>query len=147
MKIKVYLDTNVLLDVLQGGRPQTHYSQIIFQAIWDGQIEAVLSTQSIIDASYLVQKAGMQSAFFNTITQCCNHVNIGEIDTFNIISACKNYSGDFEDDAQVALALDSFCDAFVTSDKKLLSGQTDQSGHLHFMTPEQFVAKMTTHQE
>jgi predicted nucleic acid-binding protein len=147
MKIKVFLDTNILLDILQGGRAQTENSRIIFQAIWDGKIEAVLSTQSMIDASYLVQKAGMQSAFFNTATQCCKHINIGEIDSFHILSACKNYSGDFEDDAQVALAMDSFCDVFVTSDKKLLSRQAGRPGHQQFLTPEQFVVKMTTHKE
>ena len=142
MRIKAYLDTNVLMDVLQEGRPSSADSRMIFQAILDRKIEAVLSTQSIIDASYLAQKTGIKQEFFNTVNKCCDYINMDQINTFDLRHACKNYSGDFEDDAQLSRALDTFCDVFVTNDKQFRSRQDGKHKNLRFMSPEEFVAKM-----
>lgn len=140
MKLKVFLDTNVLMDILQGGRPSSRASQTIFQAVYDGLIEAVVTSQSIIDASYLALKAGNAEKFFAAVGSWCNHLNSEQITTFDVLWALKHFSGDFEDDAQVSRALDSFCDVFITSDRKLLKSYADRYEDLRFMSPEEFVA-------
>ena len=142
MKIKVFLDTNVLLDVLQQGRPSTASSQVILQAIWDGKIEAVLTTQSIVDSAYIIGKEGVQQAFFNMVNRCCDYINMDHINSFDIRQVCRDYSGDFEDDALYFRALDTCCDVFVSSDVKLRSRYNGKHEHLQFMSPEEFVSKM-----
>lgn len=42
MKVKAFLDTNVLMDVLQEGRPNREFSQIILQLVRNQEIEAVI---------------------------------------------------------------------------------------------------------
>lgn len=142
MKVKAFLDTNVLLDILQEGRFNTAYSQLIFQAVWDREIEAVITTQSIIDASYIAQKAGIKQPFFDTVNKCCDHINIDQINSFDLRFACKNYTGDFEDDSLFYRAVDSFCDVFITSDKEFIRKYEGKQKNLRIMTPEAFVRKM-----
>lgn len=142
MKIKVFLDTNVLLDVLQQGRPFTASSQVILQAIWDRKIEAVLTTQSVVDSAYITGKEGLQQTFFNMVNRCCDYINMDYINTFDIRLACRNYSGDFEDDVLYFRALDACCDVFVTSDVKLRNRYSGKHELLQFMSPEEFVSKI-----
>ena len=143
MKIKAFLDTNVLMDVLQKGRPSCSFSQMVFQAVWDHKIEAVLTTQSIVDSSYVAQKAGLQKAFFDMVNKCCDHINIEQINSFDIRFACQNYTGDFEDDSLFYRAIDCNCDVFVTSDKKLRETYQGKHKNLRIMSPEEFVSNMT----
>lgn len=142
MRIKAFLDTNVLMDVLQKGRPSSYSSQVIFQAVWDRRIEAVLTTQSIVDSSYLAQKAGLQKVFFDMVDKCCDHINIDQLNSFDIRFACRNYTGDFEDDSLFYRAIDCNCDVFVTSDKKFRDTYQGKQKNLRIMSPEEFVARM-----
>ncbi|MBR5432358.1 MAG: type II toxin-antitoxin system VapC family toxin [Bacteroidales bacterium] len=142
MKIKAFLDTNVLLDVLQTSRPGSEYSPVIFQAIWDRKIEAVVTTQSLIDAAYMAEKAGVQQVFLDFANKCCDYINIDSINSFDIRFACKNYQGDFEDDAQYYRAQDTRCDVFVTSDKDFHKKYQGRDPFLQFLTPQEFVKRM-----
>lgn len=141
-KIKAYIDTNVYIDVLAGTRPSSPASRTILDAVNKELIEAVLSTQSIIDAAYSVRNQNAKNNFFSLTQWALNYINIDNINTFDILNAIKHDTGDFEDDAQVARALDTFCDVFVTGDKKLRCRYNGKHKNLRFMSPEEFVAKM-----
>ena len=51
-KVKVAIDTNVLLDVLLETRPGHHLAQQVISAAEAGLFKAQISTQSILDAAY-----------------------------------------------------------------------------------------------
>lgn len=142
MKIKAFLDTNVLMDLLQKERPFSKYSMFIIQAVFNGHIEALITTQSIIDTSYLALKAGFADSFLETANRWCDYANVDYINTFDVKFAIRENSGDFEDDVQVSRALDTCCDVFVTSDKKLRRRYDGKYELLQFMSPEEFVCKL-----
>jgi len=142
MKVKAFLDTNVLIDVLTGVRASSEASSLIFEAVKRGYIEAVLSTQSIIDAFYAIRKEQYEEAFFKTVIWACDHINIASIDTFNLLAAVKSRSGDFEDDAQYDCALANYCDFFVTSDKKQLARHGNSHPKLTLCTPAEFLDRL-----
>jgi hypothetical protein len=71
-----------------------------------------------------------------------NYTNVDYISTFDIKNAIREDSGDFEDDTQVSRALDTCCDVFVTSDKKLRKHYEGRYELLQFMSPEEFVCKL-----
>ena len=142
MKVKVFIDTNVFIDVLTGVRPSSEASCLVFEAVKRGYIEAFLSTQSIIDASYAIRKELDQDTFFKSVLWACDNINITSIDTFNVISAAQTRSGDYEDDAQYACALANYCDFFITNDKKLISRHGASHPKLGFCTPEGFVERL-----
>ncbi|MBO7647613.1 MAG: PIN domain-containing protein [Bacteroidales bacterium] len=142
MKIKVYLDTNVLIDVLAGNRKYSLSSQRVFEAIRQGYIEAFLSTQSIIDASYAMRRDYDKDAFCRMVEWSRNHINISYIDSFNLGEALRFNSGDYEDDAQYACALANYCDVLITGDKKLKEHHANTNPHLIICTPDEFVARL-----
>lgn len=139
MKTKVFLDTNVLIDVLAGSRKYSPSSRVIFELIKRGQIEAVLTTQSVLDASYAIRHSFDHEAFSALVNWCCNHINMDSIDTFDLRWACRRSSDDFEDDAQYSHALESGCDIIVTGDKEFISRYSQTGIQPEFFTPDEFV--------
>lgn len=61
MKLKVFFDTNVILDVLLGDRPNSSASNILFEVVKEGLMEGVVTTQSLLDAAYIVGKMRAES--------------------------------------------------------------------------------------
>lgn len=143
--MKVFLDTNVLLDLLSAAeRPSSEASRMIFQAIRSGYLEGVLTTQSIVDANYILSRLGQgfsAEAFSRAVLSLLNFVNISSLDSFDIHAALLHPSGDFEDDVQFAHAEAEGCDVFVTSDQGLLN-RTSEIGMI-ILPPTQFVARMS----
>lgn len=138
---KVFLDTNVLMDLLVSERNSVPVNYIL-TAVSKHLLEAQISTQSIIDAYYSSQKYHVPfSAFRDFVEQIRRYVNFSWIDYRDIDWALENYSGDFEDDAQYACAYQGACDYFITRDKGLLSHNTPQSP-LQIISPDDFVAQM-----
>ena len=142
--LKIYLDTNILLDVLSPmERPCSKASRIIFQAIRSGYLEAVLSTQSILDAEYVLSKQTEYAPeqFARQILLILNYINVRSIDSANMREALILPSGDLEDNAQYALADSEGCDILVTSDRSFRRDRT--STGLPVFSPEELVARMT----
>ena len=144
VRVKVFLDTNVLLDVLEGDRPSTVYSNLVFEAVRERLLEGVLTTQSIVDASYIASKREDSdfNAFCRHILLLMHYMNIESLDAFDLRDAFLHPTGDFEDDVQYSRALASDCDIFVSSDRGFKRRSPDDSGMLVY-TPEELVQKMT----
>ena len=144
MKIKAFLDTNILVDILVEGRQSAPASSLIFSAIWDDKMEAVLTTQSILDAGY-IQGAGKRASkenLFKFVDKARSYINIDQIFITDLLWAIHYHSGDFEDDALVSRALETYCDVFITGNKNLRNKYKGKYEHLLFMSPEEFVAIM-----
>ena len=142
--LKVYLDTNVLLDIISTiERPSVKASLIIYEAVRNDKMEAVLSTQSILDAAYILSKEdGYTSELFTRqILYLLNHLNVRSIDSAHLREALILPSGDLENNAQYALADSEGCDILVTSDRSFRRDRTSTS--LPVFTPEELVARMT----
>ena len=141
--VKIFLDTNILLDVLEGDRPSTAFSNVIFQAVRDRLLEAVLTTQSVVDASYIAsrRKGSNLNSFCQSILQLMHYLNIEGLDAFDLKEALLHSTGDFEEDVQFSRALESGCDMFITSDRKIRHRLPDYSGMLVY-TPEELVQTM-----
>lgn len=144
VKFKALLDTNVLLDVLATpDRPSAESSRIIFQAIRSGYLEGVITTQSILDAAYILSRTGPSydpEAFGRRILSIMNYVNIDYIHPLDIREAILHPGGDLEDDALFAHAEAEGCDAVITSDRRFRQ-QKEASG-VPFYTPDAFAARL-----
>lgn len=146
-KFRAFLDTNVLLDVLSTSeRPSSEASEQIFEAIRSGIFEGFITTQSIIDAAYILSRQRSRfdrEAFGQCIISMMNYLNINAIHPFDIRDAVFHGKGDLEDDSLFAHAEALGCDAIITSDRKFRQ-QKEASGML-FFTPEAFLARLSGH--
>lgn len=143
-KFRAFLDTNVLLDVLSTSeRPSSEASEQVFEAIRSGIFEGFITTQSIIDAAYILSRQHSRfdrEAFGQCILSMMNYLNINAIHPFDIRDAVFHGKGDLEDDSLFAHAEALGCDAIITSDRKFRQ-QKEASGML-FFTPEAFLARL-----
>lgn len=143
-KLRAFLDTNITIDVLSSDyREHREASRRVFQAIHNGELEGFLTTQSILDAQYILSKEknfSMQK-FSQVMLYILSFVNVTQIDGLSIRKALKNPTGDFEDDAQIAQADSEELDIVVTSDRSFFAHQSADGPK--FMTPESLIEKMS----
>ncbi len=137
--MKVFLDTNVLLDMLIASRPDHIYSLQLLKLIKDRKISGVLTTQSIIDAAYVQtqrKKVPVQD-FKAAMKLICSLVDVVSISSDDIDRVNASSIEDYEDAAQVSCALDHGCDIIVSRDSRI-SRFTD----LEQYAPQKLIEKM-----
>ena len=141
--IKALIDTNVLLDHFVGNRDPEGYSELILAAAHSHKIEAVITSQSILDAAYVAtgSRGTGLDCFKKTMLSIFNYVNVSHIDLSEIREALLSPDTDVEDNAQYAHALSEACDVIITNDRKFI--QRKPPGEILMMTPEEFVGKMS----
>lgn len=136
--MKVLLDTNVLIDVLSTSR-EGHTAAIqLLQLIRGKKIAGAMTTQSIIDASYIQtqrQKVSVQD-FKEAMKTICNIVNVISISSDDIARVNDSGLDDYEDAAQVSCALDNWCDIIVSKDSGI-KRYTD----LPILTPKELIER------
>lgn len=137
-RIKLFLDTNVLLDILVK-REGTVYAAAILEAARRSQVELVTTTQSFLDAAYIMRSAAHREKYNKFLSWMLNNTNVEYLDTFDLKEGADSGGADLEDEAQVAHAISSACDYFITSDKELL--KKDIPG-MAFVTPKDLVDRM-----
>ena len=104
--MKVYLDTNVLLDVLMESRENNLDSATILKVAKAGYCEAVISTQSILD-SYYVSVEGSKTPlgiFKDSLNVILSVVETIAIQERDIRAAVISTNEDFEDACQIECA-------------------------------------------
>ena len=119
--MRVFLDTNILLDILSSSRPGHIPALQLLQVIKDRKIEGVMTTQSVIDAAYVQtqrHKVPVQE-FKSAIKLIGSFVQLISIDSDDIARVNETRLEDYEDGAQVSCALNHCCDLIVSSDKGL----------------------------
>lgn len=142
-KVKVFVDTNVLLDVLCSGRRGSRASEIVFQAVKDGILEGVLSTQSLVDASYILCQGKISDELGRSFLSLMHIFNICHADMFCLRDAIRQPLADLEDAVQFACAQEQVCDVFLTRDKEFIQSHTDDGGCMCFLSPEEFVSRIS----
>ena len=84
--IKVFLDTNVLVDYFMEERAHHDQALTIFSAAKSHRCEAVLTIQSILDVAYIAtgRKSGVNpDGFKKAILDMINYLNISHIDSIH----------------------------------------------------------------
>jgi len=138
-RVKVFVDTNVLVDYVLPERPRHEQAKVLFGLILKAQTEAGISTQSILDAAYIARKSPgfSRNSFRATVQEIMLRTNVESIHYYDLKDALKDSHDDLEDNAQIAFAYSQACDVLVTNDQQLLSREVPKP--MKVMTPEAFV--------
>ena len=136
--MRIFLDTNVLLDFVQDGRPNNNAAKYLFQILRSSGQEPFITTQSILDMYFIASKTDRVKAL-RFIDYLLSIFNVRPIESYCLRSALESGNHDFEDSAQLACAEDEECDVFLTSDEGIL--RRDITSML-VMTPGQFLDRL-----
>ena len=141
--MKIYLDTNIVMDVLVGpSRENYSYSIRILNAIekTPGLI-GLFSVQSLTDIAYSLTKYGAENRkrFYEQAKQLLKIVKLVAIKPTNADEAIWAEPVDFEDYEQILCAEDNDCSWFITGDLKLLTNYQSLPERIPVISPKAFL--------
>ena len=138
--LKLYCDTNGLIDFLCDSRPCFKTVRSLFRYLFVNRIKPYVSSQSIIDAQYSMcslYKCPLQH-FRDSIKALFHDIDIVEIKERDLVVANDSTYPDYEDEAQLACAQRLGCDLIISSNKGL-----KRHSKIPVYTPREFLAKIT----
>lgn len=132
--MRVFLDTNIIIDLLDNSREGFMSAALVFEAAKEGFLDVCLSSQSITDCSYIARKKPL-AVFQAAIGRILPFVDILPLTKDNLFKAASSDCPDFEDAALIACAEKNLCDIFLTSNTKHIKPFTT----LPVQSPKEFV--------
>ncbi len=133
--MKVFLDVNVVLDVLLDRQPWVASARALWKACDEGRATGYVSAISLPTLFYIVRKAAGLDNAFDAIDLCLQTFEICAVDGLILTNACSMAGSDFEDNVQIACAVQMGVDAIVSRDVKGLNNP-----HVPVRSPDEIVA-------
>jgi predicted nucleic acid-binding protein len=117
-KLRVLIDLNVVLDVLQRREPFYAASAQLLALAETGQIEGLLAAHSVTTLFYLISKTQSAAVARATLTSVMQFLKIATISHDTIEQSLNLAYKDFEDAVQMVAALQSKADFLITRNIK-----------------------------
>jgi predicted nucleic acid-binding protein len=118
--MKVFLDTNILLDFLDDARASHSDAVNIVRHLIMNDIETYLSEDMLTTIYYISKNKTKALEFFETVLQIWKVVSFGKERVFEAIAISKE-GKDFEDVLQCLSAKEYQCSLLITNDKGFYS--------------------------
>lgn len=134
--MKVFLDTNVVVDFLGKREPFFQDAANIFEMWKKEKIQLSLSVLTIVNCAYILHKAYSKETMTDKIRWLCNSFEVTPIDVSTIIGAVNMGGQDFEDSVQCLSASYFHPDVIVSRDIKGFS-----NAEIPIMTPAEFIKR------
>ncbi len=110
----VFIDLNIILDVLQKREPIYESSAQLLAAVETGLIEGFIAAHSITTLFYLIQKDKSSAEARANITNLLQFLKIAPVNQSTIDQALNLDYKDFEDAVQMISALQSKAECLLT---------------------------------
>lgn len=133
-KMKVFLDTNVIMDFCAKRLPFFEDASFIIDMGYRKEITLIVSSLTFINVAYILRKAYPQEMVLRKLESLAKICVVSPIDEEAILKGIHLQAKDFEDSVQYLSALSCDAEIIVTSDEK---GFEDFP--IQVMTPNVFV--------
>jgi predicted nucleic acid-binding protein len=118
MAIKIFLDTNIILDLLDTERLFTNEAFLLLEKIENGDFVAYFSESVITTIDYVLTKKFTKEKRLQILKDLLQLLTIVECTNSIVENALQNANGDAEDLILYELAISESIDYFITNDKK-----------------------------
>lgn len=120
---KIFVDTNILVDLLADRKPFSKYAVEIFSASENKKVKLFASSHSIATTYYLLKKFIDDNSLRKTLLGLMEYVTIIPVDTEVLTKGLRSKQKDFEDSIQIycASAIEKI-DCIVTRNVKEFKG-------------------------
>ncbi len=112
--MKLFLDTNVLLDVLAQREPWVQDSATLLALVDSGKIRGFVATHTITTVHYMLSKHLSRERATAALVELIGLISIATVDALVIQKGLSLGWHDFEDAVQAVCALEIEADYFVT---------------------------------
>lgn len=145
--MKVLLDTNVMIDVLQNRQPWCEAGKDVFLLIANKQVTGCVTAKQIADIHYFSRKQfkeqeNIDAKCRNVITKIMALFELLDTLAIDCQDAIAYENNDYEDAIMISTAIRSGVDGIITRDKSHF-----KSAPLSVYTAEEFVKRLDFHRE
>ena len=135
--MKVFLDTNVLIDFLAGREPFAKDASVIVGMCDRKEIDGCFASLSACDIVYILRRASDAVELRRRITELSDIIEMLDTRAMEVKAALAGGEGDFEDAVQRICAERNGADVIITRDK---TGFADAS--IPVKTPAEFIDQL-----
>ena len=132
----VFVDTNILLDIIEGRQKFLLASSNVFDLGITGQIQMFATPLTFANCAYTARKNVGYDNAIQGLKALKRYVKATTMDDEQVENALNSCMPDFEDMLQYEAALDAKCDVIVTRDKKR---HFPKDGSIPILSPEDFL--------
>ena len=132
---KVFLDTNVLLDVLAKREPFYRASALVWTLAESGKVAGMISTISFNNIYYILRRQSGGAGAKTAVRLLHGIFTVVPPDNRILNQALDSEMADFEDSLQFFSALHAGAQCIITRNP-----DDFPSGHISILTPEEFLA-------
>jgi predicted nucleic acid-binding protein len=111
---RVFIDTDVILDVALAREPFLEASRIVLALLENNIAIGYMSSNGVANLYYILRKSGGDENARLFITKLIQYITIISIDHSDIVNGLKSKIPDFEDALQQYSASRNQCDCIVT---------------------------------
>ena len=101
---KVFLDTNIIVDLIADRKPFSKYSIEIFKKAEEKKIKLFTSSHSIATTHYLLKKYLEEKILHDVLYNLLDYVTVIAVDTDVLKKGLRSKHKDFEDSIQILCA-------------------------------------------
>ncbi len=131
---KVFIDTDIILDVALAREPFFSASKIILAMAENNIIIGNISSNCIANIYYILRKSGGNSKARKFIVNIVKYITVIIIDHQNVLDALKSKFSDFEDALQYFSAVENQCEYIITRNI-----EDYKNAEIKVLLPEEFI--------
>jgi len=135
MMTRLFLDTNIVVDLLDRREPFCHDAVRLFTMAYNKQVQLIVSPMTYTTASYLLRKHGPEGVR-NLLANFRQLSRIAVVDERTVDDSLASQFKDFEDAMQYYTALKAKADAIITR-----NGKDFTASKLPVMTATEYLEK------
>ena len=133
--MKVFVDTDVCIDLLSGRKPFNKTAEILFSLADNGKIKIYVSSLSFANIDYVLRSQYSTTHSRQIIGKFKTIVNVLSVDSKTIDLAVASDFNDFEDAIQYCCAIENNLTTIITRNIKDYRKAT-----IKVLTPETFIS-------
>lgn len=115
---RVFVDTNIVLDLLSERKNFFEASQDLFTYALDNKIELIVSTLTFANTHYILKEQLKINKVRSSLRKFKTLVEVAPFDDKILERALEEEFKDFEDGIQYYIAIENSCDAIITRNKR-----------------------------
>jgi predicted nucleic acid-binding protein len=119
MGFKIFLDTNIVLDILDDKRPFHSTAIELYQLIEENELDAYISETVLATTDYILQKKASKETRTGLLTELIDFLQIVSCNNKTCRKALQSNFSDLEDAILYYMAVDHSLDYFISNDKRL----------------------------
>jgi predicted nucleic acid-binding protein len=132
--VKIFLDTNIILDIALKRQPYSGAAAKILKVSDFNHFHLFISASMATDVFYMIRKIKGKAIGLTFLKDLLDIIDVCKVDKSILLLALESDFGDFEDAVQHFAAVDAEVEMLITRNKKDYT-----TSSLKIMEPEEFV--------